>query len=61
MWIFTKKYGSYNLDNYDHVAVILGNTCLIKEGKPSRPVSNDDVQEIIRDAIRRGDNYVEVE
>jgi hypothetical protein len=61
MWIFTKEYGSYNLDRYDNIEVRAGGTFLIQWGKPSRLISHSDVQETIREAIRRGDNYVEVE
>lgn len=61
MWVFTKDFGSYNLDNYDEIVVNTSGTTLIQWGKPSCPISRSDVQEIIRDAIRRGDNYVEVD
>ena len=61
MWIFTKDYGSYNLDNFDKIMVNDGCTMVVQWGKPSCMISRSDVENIIRDAIRRGDNYVEVE
>ena len=61
MWIFTKDYGSYNLDNYDKIVADSSGTVLIQWGKPSCMISRSDVQETIREAIRRGDNFVEVE
>lgn len=61
MWIFTKKNGSYNLDNFDKIVVHRDGTFLIQWGEPSCLVSDSDVEDIIRDAIRNGDNYVEVE
>ena len=61
MWIFTKEYGSYNLDNYDKFWFDSDHTVLIQWGKPACIVSRSNVENIIRDAIRRGDNFVEVE
>jgi hypothetical protein len=61
MWIFTKDFGSYNIDTFDKLTVNTGGTFLTQWGKPSCMISRSDVQEIIRDAIRRGDNFVEVE
>lgn len=61
MWVFTKNYGSYNLDNFDKILVNDGCTQVIQWGKPACMISRSDVEGIIRDAIRRGDNFVEVE
>ena len=61
MWIFTKERGAYNLDNYDRLEDSDYGTTLFKEGKPSRLISYKKVSDVIRDAFRRGDNFVEVE
>jgi hypothetical protein len=61
MWIFTRDFGSHNLDNYDYVEVRDNGTFLIQWGNPSCCVSRSDVEKTIRDAIRRGEKFVEVE
>lgn len=61
MWILTSEFGSYNLDNYDRLTVEAGGTYLVKDGGRLYAISRSDVQETICDAIRRGDNYVEVQ
>lgn len=61
MWIFTANHVSYNMDSYDRLFVDRDGTFLVKTGYPSAFVSQNNVEDVIRDAIRRGDKYVEVE
>lgn len=61
MWIFSKENGLFNLDNYDRVKSDGQFTYAYKEGGVSRPISKSNVVEAIRDAIRNGENYMEVE
>jgi hypothetical protein len=61
MWVFSKKHGLFNLDNYDQIALSNEGTVLLKAGFPSRWVSDDNVIDIIAEAIDRGYNLVEVE
>lgn len=61
MWIFTTGDTVYNLDSCDRIWASKEGTLLIKDGYPSRIISKDDVREVIKTALRNGDNYVEVE
>lgn len=61
MWIITKEYGAFNLDNYDRIDVTPSGTEIRQTGHPGHHISKKDVRNIIWDAIRNGDNYVEVD
>lgn len=61
MWIITKEFGAFRLDNFDRIEVTSGGTEIRKIGQQGYYVSKKDVRNIIWDAIRNGDNYVEVE
>ena len=60
MWIFTKEMGSFNTDHIKRIESVGTSTYVVIDTVPMC-ISRNPVENIIRDAIRRGDNFVEVE
>ena len=61
MWIFTKGRGSHNTEQIRKIEIIGTGTYVSYDNGVPVCISVSPVENVIRDAIRRGDNYVEVE